>query len=241
MTQEKGNELLTPEEEHILRLEWRKLNPNTRISWRDYWLTAQLAKDKQHYEQKISPYALPSDAYDKYFTPPEKRLDRPDREKIAIAGANAYFQMWKELSEEQRDNWRTWADNKILALYPEPLDRPDREKIFQIILPRVCRLRPEVDIKGAQQAQLLTDELLALYPDKFTVEDEFVKAFAKDYKKTHEKLHKADLIEAKREEKERIIAWGLERCPHWSGAETVAVGIIKRDCSLCWKELKEEK
>ncbi|GAI32669.1 unnamed protein product [marine sediment metagenome] len=34
-----------------------------------------------------------------------------------------------------------------------------RKGIFQMVLPRVCRLRPEIDIKGAQQAQLLVDEL----------------------------------------------------------------------------------
>ena len=33
--------LLTPEKEHKLRIEWRKLNPDARISWRDYLLTAQ--------------------------------------------------------------------------------------------------------------------------------------------------------------------------------------------------------
>jgi len=36
------------------------------------------------------------------------------------------------------------------------------EEVFKIILPKVCRLRPEIDIKGAQQAQLLADEIVPL-------------------------------------------------------------------------------
>ena len=45
--------LLTIDEEHRLRLEWELLNPDTRISWRDYWLTGQIAKVKKHYEAMI--------------------------------------------------------------------------------------------------------------------------------------------------------------------------------------------
>jgi len=41
------------------------------------------------------------------------------------------------------------------------------KEIFQLILPRVCRIRPEVDIIGAQQAQLLTTEILSIiFKDK---------------------------------------------------------------------------
>ena len=47
--------------------------------------------------------------------------------------------------------------------------------------------------------------------------------------------------EAKKQERERIIAWGLELCPHWSDERTRDVRIMKRDCSLCWQALKEEK
>ena len=36
-----------------------------------------------------------------------------------------------------------------------------REDIFRIALPIACRLRPEIDIKGAQQAQLLADKILS--------------------------------------------------------------------------------
>ena len=38
-----------------------------------------------------------------------------------------------------------------------------RGTIFKLILPKVCRLRPEVDIMGAQQAQLLADEILSIH------------------------------------------------------------------------------
>jgi len=44
-----------------------------------------------------------------------------------------------------------------------------------------------------------------------------------------------------KEERERIIKWGLEICPHWDGAQTKEVGIIKRDCSLCWQALEKGK
>lgn len=41
------------------------------------------------------------------------------REEIATAGATAYFELWEKLSEEQRDNWRTWANDQILPLIPD--------------------------------------------------------------------------------------------------------------------------
>ena len=53
--------LLTPDEEDKLRIEWKKLNPETHISWRDYWLKAQLAKvlpliEKQGFATGIAHY-----------------------------------------------------------------------------------------------------------------------------------------------------------------------------------------
>lgn len=47
MTEQDEKLLLTITEELKLRLKWKRLNPSTRISWRDYWLKAQLAKDKK--------------------------------------------------------------------------------------------------------------------------------------------------------------------------------------------------
>ncbi len=38
----------------------------------------------------------------------------------------------------------------------------------------------------------------------------------------------------------QVFEWGLEICPHWSGESTREVGVMKRDCSLCWQELKRE-
>lgn len=37
----------------------------------------------------------------------------------------------------------------------------------------------------------------------------------------------------------KMIEWGLEICPHWADESTKEVGIMKRDCSLCWQELKD--
>jgi len=55
------------------------------------------------------------------------------REKIAIAGATAYFELWGKLSEEQRGYWRAWADNQILVSIPdiEKAKREERERIIK--------------------------------------------------------------------------------------------------------------
>ena len=45
--------LLTIDEEHEMRLAWEKLDPATRISWRDYWLEAQRDLTASIYQQKI--------------------------------------------------------------------------------------------------------------------------------------------------------------------------------------------
>ena len=45
--------LLTIDEEHEKRLEWLKLDPATKISWRDYWLGAQRDLTASIYQQKI--------------------------------------------------------------------------------------------------------------------------------------------------------------------------------------------
>jgi len=37
------------------------------------------------------------------------------REAIAKIGASAYFNYWPVIIEEQRDNWRTWAE-QVLSL-----------------------------------------------------------------------------------------------------------------------------
>jgi len=47
-----------------------------------------------------------------------------------------------------------------------------------------------------------------------------------------EDLIKMAREQGRRDERGRIIAWGLEDCPHWAG-------IMKRDCSLCWQALKD--
>lgn len=42
----------------------------------------------------------------------------------------------------------------------------------------------------------------------------------------------------RQEERERIIKWGIGLCPHWADWPTKDVGVIKRDCSLCWQALE---
>ena len=49
------------------------------------------------------------------------------REKIAIKGATAYFEVWEKLFEEQKDNWRQWARESILPLIKEALPELAKE------------------------------------------------------------------------------------------------------------------
>ncbi len=44
----------------------------------------------------------------------------------------------------------------------------------------------------------------------------------------------------RKDERERIIKWGAEICPHWSEGSTREVGVIKHDCSQYWQALKEK-
>jgi len=49
-----------------------------------------------------------------------------------------------------------------------------------------------------------------------------------------------EVTEAECQERvERIFEWSLEPCPHWHMYPDV--GVIKRDCSLCWQALKEKE
>lgn len=58
--------------------------------------------------------------------------------------------------------------------------------------------------------------------------------------KTFVSINLPDLLkEAEEQERERIIAWGLEPCPHWVDGATKEVGVMRRDCSQCWQALKE--
>ena len=84
----------------------------------------------------------------------------------------------------------------------------------------------------------MTNEELLLTPWQmreasrpFDLISEQHRAIAKD------QLAKAEPL-IRKDERERIIAWGIEPCPHWAD---VSEKVIKRDCSLCWQALKEEK
>ena len=77
----KGNEhpeewqqdlLLTANEEVRLHLAWKQLDPDTRISWRDYWLKAQLAKaqpilekrERERIQKELGKYGIWFEHYD---------------------------------------------------------------------------------------------------------------------------------------------------------------------------------
>ena len=51
--------------------------------------------------------------------PVVERMAEQLREKIAIEGATAYFEIWDKLSDEQKNNWREWAKESILPLVKE--------------------------------------------------------------------------------------------------------------------------
>jgi len=65
--------------------------------------------------------------------------------------------------------------------------------------------------------------------------------YAEMMKKAINKVREKAYKQAREDERKRIIAWGLEACPHWSGKETREIGVIKRDCSLCWQALQQGK
>ena len=96
-------------------------------------------------------------------------------------------------------------------------DRPDRERRLYTILSRV------VSQKSYTSEDF--DQIIALFLDRFEVEDEFVRAFAKDYKKTHEALHKAAIEEAQHEGGRAVMAILKKEYP--------AI-----DTWQCWKNLE---
>ena len=65
--------LLTANEEVRLHLGWGQLDPDTRISWRDYWLKAQLAKaqpilekrERERIQKELGKYGIWFEHYDK--------------------------------------------------------------------------------------------------------------------------------------------------------------------------------
>ncbi len=137
-----------------------------------------------------------------------KDRDRPDREKMAriiccFAKNNEgctqceyntprspFPDCFPDIREET---------DKLLAL-SEPLDDEElREKIDELI--------PFDPLLPAETSGVVTAKILTLINSR--IEEEFVQAFAKDYRETHEALHKVDIANAKaegaKEEKERTI------------------------------------
>ncbi len=82
---------------------------------------------------------------------------------------------------------------------------------------------------------LVVDKFLALIPDIEEVKKQYERAIV-----TQNVFHNQRIEEARKQERERIVTWGIEVCPHWSGKQTREVGVIKRDCSLCWQALRKE-
>jgi len=71
----------------------------------------------------------------------------------------------------------------------------------------------------------LVDDVIRLEMEKkqlqAKIEDEFVKAFAEDYHKTHDKLHILEVEEAKREEKKRLITMVENWVKRYGGVYTI--------------------
>lgn len=128
--------------------------------------------------------------------------------------------------------------------------KPDRPELREKLNPALFHLLNTYDAVGTPDYEGTKDQLLALIPDKFEVEDEFVQAFAKGYRETHEALHKKDIEEAlteqrryfegkiteakdfvRKQERDRILNWRYEICSHNEAYE-------KRECDACWQALK---
>lgn len=112
------------------------------------------------------------------------------------------------------------------------LDRPDREKILEIINPmKWMNLR-----KGEEWQDDGVDQILALIPDMGEIESR-IETVTTQLKTVNKKLddREKDLIEAKREERERIFAEG-EQFFHPDPSYTDIQGFLK-----WWQTLKEEK
>jgi len=122
------------------------------------------------------------------------------------------------LSEKVRQMGYTLTEGESLdeKLIPCPLCKPDdkvRKKINEFVWEygKCCWKNCE---DGGEQ------------PDSFSVVTEILSLIQLIISLTQQNVAK------------EIIVWGLEVCPHWSGKETREVGVMKRDCSLCWRELK---
>jgi len=125
--------LLTLDEECELRKEWKKLNPATRMSWRDYWLTGQLNKTKG----KIEALEEALSVRNQLLVLEQKRLDRPELREIANLLAQ-----WKDnICRMVESNSETLAESpleisyKILALVPdiEEVKEQERGRIDKLV------------------------------------------------------------------------------------------------------------
>ena len=116
--------------------------------------------------------------------------------------------MTKEAMEQVKKELRN-AIKKAGRVKPYR-DTPDVFKCFydeDVLLKEILSI-PEIQ-EGLElylrQFKKKAKKLIALIPDEFQVEEEFAKAFAKDYRKDHEALHKVDIEEAKKQERERMV------------------------------------
>ena len=98
---------------------------------------------------------------------------------------------------------------------------------------------PEWHARRLNAARVQADQILALI-DPEAIREEVEKAKA-DIANLNKKLddREADLINARKQERERIINWMSEPCPHTGGLEEQQM--YKSDCPKCWQALKNER
>jgi len=138
------------------------------------------------------------------------------------------------------------------CLEAERLDRPElKRKIDLEALAGTHRVIPcfkdycdgepiDAYLTSASITKIL-NKILALIPDRFDIEKEQAIEFNKIITPLRHKLaeldkklddREEDLIEAKKQERERIRVWGREPCEHQPM-------IMRRECAQCWQALKE--
>ena len=231
---------------------------------------AQLAKvrDRTELHEWGSPKGLPK-GWRGRIMKGSKIPDRPDKRAVALQYCKWCPNDCQGLSDEEKTCCLAaggFADE--FALFTVR-DRPDREKVIRVIL-----LWQNEDTRtGGQNPAVLADQISALYPDIEQIGKQPTCGLCggKMSKNPHPDAGKPDsylevgtvnvcipctvksrhawaerVYEAKREERERILNWGIEIChehlPKWEGRVDLMGGVqSRRECPKCWQALKEEK
>lgn len=123
------------------------------------------------------------------------------------------------------------------------LDRPDKKKIAILMRDIPCSkfrcnfwdVQGHYCFLGAEDTDIncpMANAIIALFPD---IEEAKQEVWTR-YRSGHLTALSIAVEEAKREERERIIAWGNETCPHDLFGE--GTQCFKHACDECWQALR---